>query len=138
MTRLYGGGRGYGKTFASQNKYGATKCQVNGEVFDSKKEARRWQELRLLEKAGEISDLRRQVKYILIPAQKEYKVEILKNGSPKRTERVVERECTYVADFVYEENGKTIVEDAKGMKTEVYRIKKKLMLYVHGIKIREV
>ena len=138
MTRFYGGGRGYGKSFASQNKYGATKCQVNGEVFDSKKEARRWQELRLLEKAGEISDLRRQVKYILIPAQKEYTVEIRKNGSPKRMERVVERECTYVADFVYEEDGKTIVEDAKGMKTEVYRIKKKLMLYVHGIKIREV
>lgn len=138
MTRFYGGGRGYGKTFASQNKYGATKCQVNGEVFDSKKEARRWQELRLLEKAGEISNLRRQVKYILIPSQKEATVEIRNNGTPKRTERVVERECTYVADFVYEEDGKTIVEDTKGMKTEVYRIKKKLMLYVHGIKIREV
>ncbi len=138
MTRFYGGGRGYGKSFASGNKYGAEKCQVNGEVFDSKKEARRWQELRLLEKAGEISNLRRQVKYILIPSQKEMTVEVRKNRTPKRTERVVERECSYVADFVYEEDGKTIVEDAKGMKTEVYRIKKKLMLYVHGIKIREV
>ncbi len=138
MTRLYGGGRGYGKNFASQNKYGAEKCQINGEKFDSKKEARRWQELRLLEQAGEINNLRRQVKYVLIPSQKETIVEIRKNQKPKRIERVVERECSYVADFVYEENGKTVVEDAKGVKTEAYRIKKKLMLYVHGIKIREV
>lgn len=138
MTRFYGGGRGYGKSFASQNKYGAERCQLNGEVFDSKKEARRWQELRLLEKAGEISNLRRQVKYVLIPTQKETTVEIRKDGTPKLALKVAERECSYVADFVYEEDGKTIVEDAKGMKTEVYRIKKKLMLYMYGIKIREV
>ena len=122
----------------NMRKYHNTNVVVDGFEFQSKKEAYRWQELRLLEKAGEISDLRRQVKYTLIPAQKETTVEIRKNMTPKRTERVVERECSYVADFVYEEDGKTIVEDAKGMKTEVYRIKKKLMLYVHGIKIREV
>ena len=138
MTRLYGGGRGYGKTFASRNKYGAEKCQLNGEVFDSKKECRRWQELRILEQAGEISNLRRQVKYVLIPTQKESTVEVRKNGTPKRMDRVVERECSYLADFVYEEDGKTVVEDAKGVRTEAYKIKKKLMLYVHGIKIKEV
>jgi hypothetical protein len=137
MTRFYGGGRGCGKTFASQNKYGAQKCQVNGEVFDSRKEAMRWQELRILEQAGHIANLRRQVKYVLIPAQKETTVEVRKKGA-KRVERVVERECAYVADFVYEEDGETVVEDAKGVRTEAYKIKKKLMLYVHGIKIREV
>ena len=138
MTRLYGGGRGYGKTFASQNKYNAQKCQLNGEVFDSKKEAYRWQELRLLEQAGEITNLRRQVKYVLIPTQKEVAVVARANKPPKFTERVAERECSYVADFVYEEDGQTVVEDAKGVRTEAYNIKRKLMLYIHGIKIREV
>ena len=106
-------------------KYHNTKVHAGDLVFDSKKEARRWQELLLLQKAGEIRNLKRQVKYVLIPAQRI-------NG------RVVERECSYTADFVYEEKGKTVVEDVKGFRTNVYKIKRKLMLHTYGIKIREV
>lgn len=116
------------------NKYHARKCVVGGEVFDSRKEAKRYSELLILKKAGEITNLQRQVKYILIPSQREC---MLKNGIPKQG-KVIERECSYIADFVYEEDGKTIVEDVKGYKTKDYMIKRKLMLYVHGIRIREV
>ena len=104
------------------NKYGAKKVTdpATGEVFDSKKEYYRWCELRLLQRAGKISDLQRQVKYELIPKQKG------------------ERACTYLADFVYKDSdGNTVVEDTKGVRTDAYRIKKKLMLWVHGIKIKE-
>ena len=91
----------------------------DGQVFDSQKEYNRWCNLRLLERAGKISDLKRQVSYELIPKQ---------NG---------ERACSYVADFVYNEDGKTVVEDCKGFRTEGYKIKRKLMLWVHNIKIKE-
>lgn len=120
-----------------KNKYHAVKCQVGDVVYDSRKEMRRHQELLLLEKAGMIRNLRRQVKYILIPAQREV---IMKNGVPKPG-KVIERECSYYADFVYEENGHTIVEDVKGgnaTKTREFVIKRKLMFYVHGIRVREV
>jgi hypothetical protein len=106
-------------------KYRAKKTEVDGIVFDSKLEAHRYHELKLLEKAGEIFDLRRQVKFELLPSQR------LDN-------KVVERPVYYVADFVYLENGKQIVEDTKGVKTRDYVIKRKLMLYVHHIKIKEV
>lgn len=108
-----------------KNKYHAKRCECDGEVFDSLKEMHRYQKLKLLERAGEISNLRRQVKYILIPSQ-------------RIDGKVVERECSYKADFVYEENGQTVVEDAKGYRTEVYRIKRKLMLLFHNIRIKEV
>lgn len=120
-----------------RNKYHAHKVKVGDEVFHSKKELHRWEELCLLEKAGMIKNLRREVKYILIPAQRET---IWKNGKPRQG-KCIERECSYIADFVYEENGQTIVEDVKGgnaTKTEVYKIKRKLMLYLKGIRIREV
>ena len=120
-----------------RNKYHAHKVKVGDEVFHSKKELRRYEELLLLEKAGQIKNLRREVKYILIPAQRET---IWKNGKPRQG-KCIEREASYVADFVYEENGQTVVEDVKGgyaTKTPVYRLKKKLLLYVHGIRIREV
>lgn len=107
------------------NKYGSCKVQIGGEVFDSKKEASRWRELALLQRAGAITDLKRQVKYELIPSQ-------------RMGEKVVERPCTYVADFVYKQSGKTVVEDTKGFKTKDYIIKRKLMLYIHGIKIKEI
>ena len=120
----------------SYNKYHAQKCVIGGEVFDSKKEAHRYQELKILERAGEISDLKRQVKYVLIPSQREFgwKSGIAKHG------KVIERECSYVADFVYIDNRtqEKVVEDVKGVRTEVYRLKKKMMLYFHGIRIREV
>lgn len=100
---------------------------IDGIKFDSKKEANRYQELKLMQRAGIIRDLQRQVKYVLIPSQK---------GDDGR---VIERPCTYIADFVYiDENGKTVVEDTKGYRTNDYKIKRKLMLYIHGVKINEI
>ena len=116
------------------NKYNARKVKVGDEVFDSRRELHRWEELCLMEKAGMISNLRRQVKFILIPSQRET---VWKKGKPKPG-KVIERECAYYADFVYEENGETVVEDAKGFKTEAYKLKKKMMLYIHHIRIREI
>ena len=107
------------------NKYYSRKVTIGGIAFDSRKEGNRWRELVLLQKAGQVTDLKRQVKYELIPSQRI-------NG------KVVERACTYVADFVYKQNGKTVVEDTKGFKTKDYIIKRKLMLWVHGIRIVEV
>lgn len=117
-------------------KYHNRKVTINGVTFDSKKEANRYQELKLMEKAGEISGLQLQVKYVLIPVQREPDT-IGKHGGIKKG-KLIERECTYIADFVYQKDGETVVEDAKGMRTEVYNIKRKLMLWVHGIRIREV
>lgn len=118
------------------SKYGNKKIVVDGNTFDSKKEAKRYQELSLLEKAGAIRNLQRQVKYILIPTQREPDV-IGKRGGIKKG-NVIEKECAYYADFVYEENGQTVVEDTKGMRTTDYVIKRKLMLHIWGIKIREI
>jgi hypothetical protein len=125
------------KNTMHRNKYHAQICKVGDEVFHSKKELHRYEELCLMEKAGLISGLRRQVKYLLIPAQRET---IWKNGKPRQG-KVIEREISYTADFVYYENGQVIVEDVKGgnaTKTKEYIIKRKLMLYVHGIRLREV
>ncbi len=108
-------------------KYNNKKITVDGQTFDSKKEANRYQELLLLEKAGVIKDLRMQVKFTLIPAQRD-----------EATGKVVERECSYKADFVYDEDGKTVVEDVKGFRTKEYIIKRKLMMWRYGIRIREV
>lgn len=121
------------------NKYRAIKTCVNGIEFDSRKEARRYQELLLLERAGVIQNLQRQEKYVLIPAQYESYERYGKKGQElKPGQRLVEKECSYLADFVYEENGKKVVEDTKGVKTKDYIIKRKLMLYIHGIRIKEV
>lgn len=121
------------------NKYQAIKTCVNGIEFDSRKEARRYQELLLLQRAGVILNLRMQVKFVLIPAQYEYFERYGAKGQElKPGKKLVEKECSYVADFVYEQDGKTIVEDTKGFKTKDYIIKRKLMLYTHGIRIKEV
>lgn len=117
----------------TRNKYRNKKTTLDGIEFDSKKEAQRYAELKLLERAGKISGLELQVPFVLIPTQREYVPE----GSKKRG-RIIERECKYIADFAYFEDGFLVVEDAKGCKTEVYRIKKKLMLFVHRVRIREV
>lgn len=109
----------------AQSKYRNRKTTVDGVTYDSAKEARRGAELRLLERAGKIQDLCAQVKYTLIPAQ-------------KRDGKVIERAVTYIADFVYKENGETVVEDAKGVRTKEYIIKRKLMLWEYGIQVREV
>lgn len=115
-------------------KYHNEKVIVNGISFDSRKEARRYKELALLEQAGSIAGLRRQVKFVLIPAQRE--------KDPSGKLRVVEHECSYVADFVYVDTktGKTIVEDVKSpaTRTKAYIIKRKLMRYIHHIAICEV
>ena len=107
-----------------RSKYHNKKVEIDGEVFDSLKEASRWQELKLLERAGVIHGLSRRQRFELIPVQK-------KDG------KVIERPITYIADFCYVEDGKPVVEDCKGMRTDVYKIKKKLMLFVHGVEIRE-
>ena len=102
------------------NKYGAKRVKApDGQVFDSALEYHRYNLLKLLERGGAISDLKRQVSFELIPKQEG------------------ERACSYVADFTYLEDGKLVVEDCKGFKTDVYKIKKKLMLWVHGIRIKE-
>lgn len=101
------------------NKYKAKKTVVDNITFDSKKEANRYYELKLLERAKVISNLQLQVPYILIPKSK--------YGSAIK----------YVADFVYEENNQVIIEDVKGVKTPVYRLKKRLMEEQFGIAIKE-
>lgn len=118
------------------NKYNNKKTVIDGITYDSKKEAKRHQELLLLERTGAIQNLQRQVKYILIPSQREPDIVGAKGGIHKG--KVIERECAYIADFVYEQNGETVVEDTKGMRTKDYIIKRKLMLYRHDIRIKEI
>lgn len=109
-----------------KSKYRSRKITTKDGVFDSKKEYGRYCQLSLLENAGEIQGLRRQVPFELIPSQKG------ENG------KVIERPCRYLADFVYIQDGKQVVEDVKGMRTPEYVIKRKLMLKVHGIVVKEV
>ena len=106
-------------------KYGNRKVIRDGIEFDSIKECQRYCELKLMQRAGVISDLQMQVSFELIPSQRV-------DG------KVVERAVNYVADFVYQQNGLKVVEDTKGYKTPEYIIKRKLMLWVHGIRIREI
>lgn len=122
-----------------KTKYYNQKTCIDGIEFDSRKEARRYQELLLLQRGGVIQDLKMQVKYILIPAQYETYERYGKNGQRlKDGQRLLEKECSYIADFVYTEDGKEIVEDTKGIKTKDYIIKRKLMLWIHGIRVKEV
>lgn len=103
-------------------KYKNKKTIVDGEVFDSQKEARRFKQLKILEGQGLIQNLQRQVRYELIPKQKG------------------ERACNYFADFVYTDiaNDELVVEDVKGFRTPEYKIKRKLMLYIYGLRIKEI
>ena len=126
---------------AKTNKYNAKKVSVDGIEFDSKKEARRYQELLLLQKAGEIYMLERQKVYELLPAQREPDTVGKRGGVIKG--KLLERAVEYVADFVYtNKNGETVVEDVKGFREggayAVFVLKRKLMLYRYGIKIKEV
>ena len=121
------------------SKYRSKKITIAGETFDSQKEYKRFCELRLMERAGLIHNLQRQVKFLLIPTQYEHFPRYGKNGkSLTPGKRVIEKECAYYADFVYTENGMDVVEDTKGVRTAEYIIKRKLMLHIHGIKIQEV
>lgn len=126
---------------------------ADGMTFDSRKEYLRWCELSLLAKVGKITNLQRQVKFVLIPAQ--YEPDTIGKRGGKKRGKLIERECSYIADFVYSvplhtnyenEEGhivfadglETVVEDTKGFKTTDYIIKRKLMLHVHGIRINEI
>lgn len=106
-----------------RSKYHAKKTTVDGITFDSRREADRYLVLKGMEDDGAIEDLRRQVRYELVPAfdvdGKHY------------------RPVYYVADFVYVEDGKEVVEDVKGMRTDVYRLKSKLFARRYGMSIRE-
>lgn len=107
-------------------KYNNVRTEHDGMMFDSKVELKRWLDLKILERIGEVKDLKRQVPYLLIP-------------KTERPSGGFERECSYVADFTYtDKHGKPVVEDVKGAATPEYRIKRKLMLFVHGIEVLEV
>ena len=106
------------------SKYNSRKTTIDGIEFDSQKEGRRYSELMLLERAGEISELILQPEYIL---QEGFR----KNGKTYRP-------IKYIADFMYVEDGKTVVEDVKGAKTQVYQLKKKLFEKRYDLTIREV
>ena len=114
----------------------------DGAVFDSKREAMRYLDLKLLEKYGGIRDLKRQVPFVLIPAQREESHDVFKRGpkkGQKKPGKVIEQAVVYCADFTYTDcaTGEKVVEDAKGVRTKDYIIKRKLMLYVHKIRIKE-
>lgn len=112
------------------SKYKAKKAEVDGIVFDSRKESRRYLELRDMELSGEISNLELQKKFVLIPAQY-----MVIDGKKK----CVERACEYRADFYYQKaDGEWVAEDVKGFKTKDYIIKRKLMLYTYGLRITEI
>lgn len=118
------------------NKYKSHKTSVNGVNFDSRKEADRYIELSILSRSGAIKGLKRQVKFELIPAQ--YEPDIISPRGKVKKGKLIERAVSYIADFVYtDENGKTVVEDCKGVRTKDYIIKRKLLLYMHGIRIKE-
>lgn len=132
--------------FSTTTKYHAKKTEVDGITFDSMKEAKRYQELKILEAAGQIKDLRLQVPYELIPAMREPDTIGKRGGKIKG--KLIERAVIYKADFVYlekldisfsdQEKWEEVVEDVKGMRTKEYILKRKLMLYRYGIRIREV
>ncbi len=124
-------------------KYRNRKVKVDGILFDSKKEAQRYQELKLLESVGEICLLKCQDKFVLLPEQREECNEVYKKGKHKgelKKGKLIERECVYIADFTYFDvaSGEIVVEDVKGVKTREYVLKRKLMLFIHGIRIREI
>lgn len=131
-------------------KYHSKKVVKDGITFDSQKEYKRFCELSSLEREGKITNLQRQVKFVLIPAQ--YEPDIIGKRGGRKKGKLIERECSYIADFVYEKRIyrpdafeevystrlKTVVEDVKGVRTKDYIIKRKLMLHIHGIRIKEV
>lgn len=107
-------------------KYRNKPCQIGAEKYRSQREAKRHQDLLLMQKAGRIAGLTREVPFVLIPSQ-------------RRADGIAERPCTYICDFMYSTaEGRTVVEDAKGTRTKDYIIKRKLMLHVHGITVVEV
>lgn len=125
-------------------KYGNKKVEIDGETFDSLKEARRGKELELLEQAGKIKNLRRQVIYPLIPAQREPDT-IGPRGGVKKG-KLIERGVDYVCDFEYIDckTGEKIIEDVKGYRDtnsaayKVFVLKRKMVLFKYGIRVIEI
>ena len=119
-------------TLKKSNKFGAKKIVTSEGKFDSEREYARWCELKLLQRAGYITELRRQVHFVVIQEQREH-------GDQGK---LLERRTEYIADFVYRENGKTIVEDVKGYKKgaayELFVMKRKLMLKEFHIQVKEI
>ena len=114
-----------------RSKYGSKKAEcAHGHVHDSQREACRCNELHILQYCGELTDLQIQRKYVLIPAQRD------------ESGKLVEYEVSYIADFEYIENGEKVVEDnqsyARGASYQLFSIKRKLMLYKFGIKVKEL
>ena len=106
------------------SKYKNKKVEYKGIKFDSKKEYLRYLVLEDMQRKGEIEGLQLQVPFVLIP--------------PFQLNNIKYKGIKYIADFVYKKDGKLVVEDVKGMKTDVYKIKKKLMAYMHKVEIKEV
>lgn len=132
---LGNGGKMY--FYRKGNKYKNKKVVVNGIEYDSRAEAIRGQELEALQAAGEICDLRRQVPFELLPTQREAPTRGKRGGIIKG--KVIEKAVTYIADFCYtDKDGHTIVEDVKGLRTKEYIIKRKMMLFFHGIRVQEI
>lgn len=120
--------------FAS-SKYRARKVFIAGQQFDSKREAKRWIDLKAMENSGVISDLKRQVEFELIPAY--YEDDIIGPKGGKKRGKLIQRACKYIADFTYYKDGEYIVEDSKGFRTPEYMIKKKLMYDRFRIIVKE-
>ena len=136
--------------YYKRNKYSNKKVTYNGQTFDSQREAHRFKELLLLQRAGVINDLQTQVEFELLPAffeevpTGEFYKRGPKKGQPKMKRVCVEQSVKYIADFAYYENGKKVVEDAKGYRDPSsaghakFVLKRKMMLHFHGIRIKEV
>ena len=126
-----------GRKQKGMSKFHSKKVSLDGIEFDSALEAQRWAQLRLLERSGDIRDLERQVPFELIPAQRDPD-RVGKRGGVYPG-KVIEQAVVYYADFVYlTREGERVVEDVKGVRTPDFVIKRKLMLYIHKIKIKEV
>lgn len=127
------------RRYFNSRKYGNHKLVFeDGGSFDSMKEYRRYLDLINLQKEGKICDLQRQVKYLLIPAQREPDIVGPRGGLKKG--KLIEHEVSYYADFVYKlcDSGITVVEDTKGFRTKEYILKRKMMLFFHKIRIKEI
>jgi hypothetical protein len=126
------------RNYLKKAKYRNNKITIGDDTYDSMKEYNRYLDLLAMLKAGEITDLRRQVKFILLPAQREPETKGKRGGVIKG--KLLEREVSYYADFVYTDtgSGEMIVEDTKGIRTKDYILKRKMMLYFHNIKIKEI
>lgn len=129
--------------YRKSNKYNATKTVVDGIEFSSRKESKRYKELKIMLEAGEISDLQMQVPYELIPAIKEPDTIGVRGG--RKPGKTIERALTYICDFQYrDKDGNLVVEDVKGCRKSdmaayrIFAIKRKFMLWKYGITVKEI